>query len=236
MEKLIRGMKNHYIVAGDTAAVGYVAGELIKTGRQVVVVSPDGGGDGTGAGTVDQVPTVRGDATDDPILQSAGIERATGLVACMDSDKDNILVVLTARRLAPRARIIASTERPETEVKLRTAGVDAVVSPSRIGGLRMASELVRPTVVSFLDRMLRDQTSGLRVEEVTAKSGSKAVGRTLASLGVHDVDGALLLAVRNTATEEYDFKPSPDTELESGMTMIVMADIEGRKRLEDIVR
>ena len=75
----------------------------------------------------------------------------------------------------------------------------------------------------------------MRVEEVTAKSGSKAVGKTLASLGVNDVDGALLLALRSTATEEYDFKPSPETELESGMTMIVMADVEGRKRLEEIV-
>ncbi len=234
MEKLIRGMTNHYIVAGDTAAVGHVAGELIKTGRQVVVVRPDEAVDGAG-GMLEQVPTVRGDPTDDPTLQSAGIERATGLVACMDSDKDNILVVLTARRLAPRARIVASTERPQTEVKLRTAGVDAVVSPSRIGGLRMASELVRPTVVSFLDRMLRDETRGLRVEEVTAKSGSKAVGKTLASLGVNDVDGALLLALRSTATDEYDFKPSPETELESGMTMIVMADVDGRKRLEEIV-
>ena len=235
MEKMIKGMTNHYIVAGDTAAVRHVAGELIKTGRQVVVVRPDAAFDGDGADMLAQVPTVRGDPTDDPALQSAGIERAAGLVACMDNDKDNILVVLTARRLAPRARIVASTERPQTEVKLRTAGVDAVVSPSRIGGLRMASELVRPTVVSFLDRMLRDETRGLRVEEVTAKSGSKAVGKTLASLGVNDVDGALLLALRSTATDEYDFKPSPETELESGMTMIVMADVDGRKRLEEIV-
>ena len=154
----------------------------------------------------------------------------------MESDKDNILVVLTARRLAPKARIVASTERLQTEAKLRTAGVDAVVSPSRIGGLRMASELVRPTVVSFLDRMLRDGKRGLRVEEVTAKPDSKAVGQSLGSLGVHDVDGALVLALRSTGALDYDFKPSPETEVEPGMTLIVMADVAGRTRLEEILR
>ena len=81
----------------------------------------------------------------------------------MESEKDNTLAVLTARRPAPQARIVAATERVETEGKLLTAGVDAVVSPSRIGGLRMASEMVRPKVVSCLDNMLRDQDNGLRV-------------------------------------------------------------------------
>ena len=237
MEKSIAAMSRHYIVTGDTAVAGHVAKELTKTGRQVVMVTPDGdSGRPASASTRAEVPTIVGDPTDDSSLHKAGIERAAGLVACMGSDKDNILAVLTARRLAPTARIIAATERPETEAKLRTAGVDAVVSPSRIGGLRMASELVRPTVVSFLDNMLRDEKKGLRLEEVTAESGSKAVGKTLAALGVHELGGVLLLALRRATAEDYEFKPSPNTEVESGMTLIAMTDVEGRTNLERMLR
>ncbi len=236
MEKSISRMLDHYIVTGDAAAAGHVAGELVNTGRQVVLVIPGEASAGLRAAAGEEIPTIVGDPSDDSVLQRAGIERARGVVVCMESDKDNILTVLTARRLAPSARIVASTERPETEAKLRTAGVDAVVSPSRIGGLRMASELVRPTVVSFLDRMLRDERRGLRVEEVTATADSKADGRTLASLGVQDVNGALVLALRPAAADDYDFKPSPDTEVQAGMTIIVMADVAGRARLEEILK
>ena len=137
---------------------------------------------------------------------------------------------------APQARIVAATERVATEGKLLTAGVDAVVSPSRIGGLRMASEMVRPKVVSFLDNMLRDQENGLRVEEVTVQAGTSAVGKTLESLGVGDMEGTLLVALRSTASGRYQFKPPPTTTLESGMTLVVMTDVAGRSRLEKLLQ
>lgn len=169
-------------------------------------------------------------------MKAAGIDRAAGFIACMESEKDNILAVLTARRLAPRARIVAATERVETEGKLLIAGVDAVVSPSRIGGLRMASEMVRPKVVSLLDNMLRDQENGLRVEEVTVQADTSAVGKTLESLGIGDMEGTLLVVLRSPASGRYQFKPPPTTTLESGITLVVMTDVAGRSRLEKLLQ
>jgi voltage-gated potassium channel len=149
----------------------------------------------------------------------------------MDNDKDNILVVLAARRLAPNARIIASTERSETEVKLRAVGADAIVSPTRIGGLRMASELVRPAVVSFLDHMLRAKEANLRVEEVTV-GAQVPTGATLASLKIDDVPGAVLLAIRRGDSDTFEFKPPVNTPLTTGLTLVLMVDSKGRERLD----
>jgi voltage-gated potassium channel len=203
MEKSIAAMSDHYVVTAGAAEAGHVVEELVKTGRRVVLVSPEGT---RPPETGSAVPVVTGDPTDDSALTDAGIERAAGFVACMESEKDNILAVLTARRLAPKLRIVAATERAETEGKLLTAGVDAVVSPNRIGGLRMASEMVRPKVVSFLDNMLRDEKGGLRVEEVTVQPETSVVGESL------------------------------ESRLEPGMTLIVMTNVEGRNRLEKLLQ
>ncbi|NIM50583.1 MAG: potassium channel protein [Gemmatimonadales bacterium] len=231
MLKTIADMLDHYIVCGDTAASWYVAEELIRTRRRAVILAPTETALSEAQHRLGEFAGLTGDPSDDDVLLSAGIERAAGLVFCMDNDKDNVLGVLTARRLAPSARIIAATEQPETEGKLRTVGADAVVSPSRIGGLRMASELVRPTVVTFLDRMLREERGALRIEEVTVPEEANVADRTLESLRA-DAAGALLLAVRHPESDEFEFKPPSETPLKPGMTLVVMADPEGHDRLK----
>lgn len=231
MEKAIDRMKEHYVVCGETAAARYVVEELLRTQRDVVVVAPTEEALAPEEWLAD-APRVVGDPSDDDVLLGAGIERAAGVVFAMREDKDNVIGVLTARRLAPNARIIAATEASETDAKLRQVGADAVVSPSRIGGLRMASELVRPTVVTFLDRMLREKGGTLRVEEVTVPEEAAVEGQTLESLRVNDVASAMLLAVRHAKTREFAFKPSPDTPLERGMTLVVMADADGHELLK----
>ncbi len=236
MQKTIGKMSEHYIVCGDTTATWHVAEELTRTQRDVVVVAPTQESLGDVQTRVGEIPSVIGDPSDDQILRSAGVERAAGLVFSMGSDKDNVIGVLTARRLAPDARIVGATEEPETEAKLRTVGADAVVSPSRIGGLRMASELVRPAVVTFLDKMLRQKGGTLRVEEVTIPADADMGDRTLGSLRIEDIPGALLVAVRLPKTGEFEFKPVLSTPLQAGMTIVVMADADGLERLRSRFR
>ena len=235
MQRTLGRLSGHYVVCGDTPAAWYVAEELMRTGRQVAIVAATEEVLAEADERLGQPPGIAGDPDDDGVLQEAGIERAAGVVFCSHNDKDNVLGVLTARRLAPAARIIAATERPETESKLLSAGADAVVSPSRIGGLRMASELVRPGVVSFLDQMLRSERSSLRVEEVTVPSGAAAVGKPLGFLEVDTLPGVLLIAVRRGAGGDFEFKPSPEVRVEAGMTLVVMADAKARVRLEELV-
>ena len=236
MDRLIDRMTGHYLVCGRDAATWYVAGELRDSGQQVVLVVPSEQAAAEAFERLGDVPRIVGDASEDDVLREAGVERAGGVVTCMESHKDNVLVALAARRLAPHARIVASTESPDTEAKLRTAGADAVVSPSRIGGLRMASELVRPEVVSFLDKMLYDARASLRVEEIPIPGNSAAVGQTVGWLGINNMDGALLLAIRDRQTGTFVFKPAAETPLRSGVTLIAMVDSEGRARIERRLR
>lgn len=125
------------------------------------------------------------------------MQRASGIVACTDSDRENLVVTLTARQLNPNIRIVTRVTDVGGEGKLRKVGADAVVSPNFIGGLRMASELIRPTVVTFLDTMLRDRDLNLRIDEIRIPEGSPAVGVPLNGLGLGKVPGALLLAIRD---------------------------------------
>jgi len=231
MEKTIAEMERHHIVCGDTTAAWHVAEELTRTQRGVVVVVPDEEALDVARSRFGDIPAVVGDPSNDQTLVSAGIERAAGLVFSMASNKDNVIGVLTARRLAPNARIIAATDEPETEAKLRVVGADGVVNPTRIGGLRMASELVRPAVVTFLDKMLRQKGGTLRVEEVTIPAGADVGDQTLGSLEIDDIPGALLLAIRLPKTGDFEFKPQTETVLEPGMTIVVMADPAGLDRL-----
>lgn len=234
MQKTISQLQDHIIVCGDTAAASYVTEELTNTGRAVVLVTPDCDSLASYEDKLEGIPRVTGDPSDDATLVSAGLARSVGIVVCMESDKDNLLVVLTARRLAPAVRIVAATVRDDTELKLRSAGADAVVCPNRTGGMRMASELVRPRVVSFLDQMLRDRSS-LRVEEITIPPSAGVVGQPLDCLQIDTLPGALLLAVRHPADSSYEFKPPADLPLAPDMTLVVMADAPARVELEQRV-
>jgi voltage-gated potassium channel len=232
VQKMLAELKDHYIVCGDNVTASHVAKELMRSGRKLALVGPTDEALSLLQEAAEGAPGVVGDPTDEAPLLAVGIERAAGVVACTQSDKDNVLVVLTARRLAPEARIIAATEKPETDTKMRAVGADAVVSPSRIGGLRMASELVRPRVVTFLDRMLRDERASLRVEEIAVPAGSPAVGRKLSELYSDDLRDVLLLAIADENGETFEFKPQVERSLRVGDRLVVMADAKARARIE----
>jgi voltage-gated potassium channel len=236
MEKRIAQLKNHYVVCGDAAAACYVAEEFVRTGRSVVLVIPEEGSPPCPQDALADVPRIAGDPSDDATLLGANIGPAKGVVACMESDKDNLLVVLTARRLAPNTRIVAATDQSDGDAKLRAAGADAVVCASHIGGLRMAAEMVRPKVVSFLDRMLRDTRASLRVEEIAVPPDYAGAGKTLGSMVINEIPGVMLLAVQRAGQSGFEFKPTPDILLEANMTLVVMSDTEGRELLETALK
>jgi voltage-gated potassium channel len=236
MGRKIGAMRDHFIVCGDTAGASYVAEELARSGREVVFVAPTENALEDVSEMLGDLPGLVGDPTDDEVLTAAGVALARGVVAAMLEDKDNILVVLAARRLAPNARIIASTTVIETESKLRVAGADGVVSPSRIGGLRIASELMRPTVVRFLDEMLRDRRADLRIEEISLPGDLTPDRRHVSDLWSSEVSGVVLLAVRQPVGGAFEFRPPVTTTLQPGMTLVVMTDREGRERLEAKIR
>lgn len=221
MERDLAGLEGHMIVCGAGPTAMYAAAELAAVGRPVVLVADTASGAEEARSQLSEVPVVLGDPTDDDILLAAGIERAKGLVACSESDNENVVITLTARQLNPRIRIVSRLQDVDQEGKIRKVGADAVVSPQHIGGLRLASELIRPTVVTFLDKMMQDRDLNLRIDEILIPDGSPAVGAPLRDLGLESLPGILLMAIR-AADGSWQYNPSRSHELKSGTVLIFL--------------
>lgn len=230
MDKAIARLEGHFVICGAGRVGSVILKELKAGGHRTVVVDrnlerleetfgPDHG-----------LLAVEGDATHDAVLERAGIQRARGLLAALAEDKDNLFVVLSARSMNPSLRIVARADEESTKDKLLKAGADAVVFPYTIGGLRMASEMLRPAVVNFLDQMLRWGDGSLRVEEVTVPEGSPLAGKTLAECDLSGRTGALLVALRSEGA--FLFNPPGTRTLSAGDVLVVLADRTQREALQ----
>lgn len=220
MERDLADMDKHHIVCGSGATAIYAATELSAVQRQVVLVTHSVEGAERAKSELPQIVVVVGDPTDDDVLRAAGVERAVGLVACTDSDNENVVVTLTARQLNAFLRIVSRVEDVDHIPKVKKVGANAAVSPQHIGGLRLASELVRPTVVNFLDTMLRDRDLNLRIDEVWVPEGSPVIGKPLSTLKLNDLPDVLLLAAREHGSWKYN--PPRSYELQPGVVLIFL--------------
>lgn len=235
MQKEIDGLRGHIVVAGCGSTGRYVVEELHATRRDFVVVDRSEErlreiAQEVCGGTMRYVV---GDATHDHALQAAGIERATGVVAALTDDADNLYVTLSARALNANARIVSKAVASEAEGKMRRAGASAVVSPNTIGGKRMASELVRPQVVEFLDQMQRHDHS-LRIEDVNIPTRSNLVGKLLRDASLRPRTKALVIAIRDQ-DGKFTYNPGPETRISAGLTLIVMGDPQDLETVRSIV-
>ena len=218
----IQQLTNHFVICGADYTGRFAAEELQKCGYAFVVVEKDA----QRAENLEQSGflTICGDATRDNVLISAGIMRANGLLTTLPSDAENLLVTFTAKSLNDKLRVISRSVEQESDQKLRQLGADGVVNPNRIGGLRMASELMRPEVVSFLDIMLRDTDKNIRVSQITIGETSSKIGKTIAESGFSTTEGVGLLAVK--MSEKWIYNPTPATILQAGMVLILMGDVK----------
>ncbi len=222
LEKEIRELKDHIIVCGAGTTGIHVIEELHATGQPFIVIDTD-------AERIDWIIShlgspflnIVGDATDDNVLLEAGIKRAMGVLTALSSDKDNLFVTITARHLNGNLRIVSRSREISSRDKMIRAGANSVVSPNHIGGMRMASEMVRPEVVQFLDLMLRDKEKALRIEEATVPEGSPVAGKTLAEAQLRKVTDLLVIAARCN-DGSYKYHPGPDFLLLEGATLIVL--------------
>ena len=199
MEHRISGLRDHVIICGGGETGRHVAREVMKARIPVVIIEIDARCAGALRRLGDEVLCLIGDATDSEMLREVHVEHARGLVACMPSDKDNLFALLTARELNPGMRIVSRLISDDAAPRLARVGADAIVSVSRIGSLRLASEMLRPHVVSVLDAMLREP-SAIRVCEVTVGAG--LAGQTLAAAALQDRIGVTVFAMRLAASRE----------------------------------
>ena len=226
MEKVIQKLRGHYIVCGFGRVGRNVAQELEATNRHFVGIDENLE---LLEAQKQKSPTLlllHGDASDDDMLLGAGLAHAKGVFAVTGDDSRNLMIALTAKQLNPSVRVVARGHEMRNEVKMKKAGADAIVSPDFTGGMRIASAMVRPHVIGFLDAM-RKHEHGLRLEEVPIPESF--LPRLLATLQLRS-GSYVLLAVR-TGTE-WVFNPPKDFMLRPGYTLITMATPLGRQELE----
>lgn len=232
LRKRMNEISDHYIVCGVGSTGIHVVGELRAMGETVLCIDEDE--HALAELQREGVLTLHGDATDDDVLARAGLPRARGIVATLDDDKTNMFVVVTARQTNANVRIVTKAVFPSAVPKLRRAGADAVVSPALIGGMRLASEMLRPQVVAFLDQMLRDKDANLRIEEAEIGPKGDLVGLSIRESQIRERCGVLVIALRSPQGGT-NYVPSGDTRLEPGFVVIAIGGPADIRRLRQAV-
>ena len=218
----VAAMTEHYILCGFGRVGSEIAG--IFTDERIAFVIIDINPESFERAAAAGFRTITGDAADTTTLQAAGVERARGLVAAVDSDEINIYVTLSARVLNPNLFIVARANREDAESKLRLAGATRVISPYRIGGRRMASLAMRPTAVEFVDTVLFAKNSRLVLEDFAIVNGSPWIGKPISSLtrGDHEI---FVLAVKRG--DIMLFRPNTETLLAEQDEIVAPAPLKG---------
>ncbi len=227
MEKHIHRLKDHYIICGVGRVGRNVAHEMAATRRAYVMIDEDLRAIEAHLEKFPGHMYIQGDASDDEVLQKAHIETARGVFAITGDDSKNLVISLTAKQLNPATRVIARCHEIRNSEKMRKAGADAIVSPDFTGGLRIASAMIRPHVVNFLDQMLKSDEN-LRVEEVIVPAGFPEK-----PLGELDVKGRDHIIVALREQDKWVFNPDASHLLRGGTVILVMATPAGRKAVED---
>jgi voltage-gated potassium channel len=179
---------------------------------------------------------VLGEASEDAVLEEAGTRRARGLVAAVDSDADNVFVVLSARKINPDLHIVARASSDESAAKLEIAGADRTLSPYAVGGRRLAALATQPLIVDFLDIVTRGEKGiEFRLEEFGVPKESPLANHTIGELQIGEKTGAMVLAIR-TSEGKFDTTPSAQDEIHPGDTLIVLGTNDQVTRLEALMR
>jgi voltage-gated potassium channel len=226
MDKAISKLTGHYIVCGIGRVGTNVAHELTKTDRTLVVIESDRDALDRWLEHHPETLYLHDDAADDDALRTAGVLNAAGVFAVTGDDSHNLMVSLSVKLLNPKARVVARLHDINNADKARRAGADEVVSPDYAGGMRIASAMVRPHVVNFMDQMLHTD-EGLRVEEVLVPNHFQPTALTKLIPPSRDY---LLMALHEQ--DKWVFNPAHDHVLKAGTTLILMASPGARAQLE----
>ena len=231
MEKTIRKLSDHFIVCGIDGVGHYIINELYETKRSHVIVDTSRQNIEKFLHDYHEDFFIVGDATDNDTLLEAGVMKAKGVFAVTGDDNNNLVISITAKQLNPSVKVIACCYDLKNMDKIKKAGADAVISPTFIGGLRMASEMIRPAVVSFLDIMLRDKKKNLRIEEIPVPDSYS--GQPLSVLNLQKYPDTLLLAVK--IKNDWIFNPDRQYAFTPGTTLIIMTTPEDREEIQKAV-
>jgi voltage-gated potassium channel len=218
LEREIRNLKDHFIICGFGRIGEVIARELRNNRIPIVVV--DNRPQHTTMLDRSGYLHVIGNATQEEVLLTAGIDRARGLISVVSSDADNVYIVLTARSMNPSLTIVSRAGETGSEQKLRRAGANEVISPYELGGQRMAQTILRPTVVDFMDVALGEGID-LSLEEIPVGGKSDIIGKPLKDSGIRQRLDLIIVAIKRLDGTML-FNPQPDAPILHGDTLIAL--------------
>jgi voltage-gated potassium channel len=230
MKKEIAKLTGHYIVCGIGRIGTNVANELLKNKRTLVVIEKDRAALDSWLEDHPQTLYLQEDAAADEALRKAGLMHAAGVFAVTGDDSHNLMVSLSVKLLNPKARVVARVHDIRNTNKAHRAGADEVVSPDFTGGMRIASAMVRPHAVNFMDKMLRTDDD-LRVEEVLVPT--HCPDTALAELVPKSRD-YILMATHEQG--QWVFNPPDDHLIKGGTALVLMTSPDARAHLEQLLQ
>ncbi len=227
MEKKIKKLKDHYILCGAGRVGSVILHELVSTGRPCVVIDRDEEMIQLVTDRYPEVYAIAGDADIEEVLEKAGIRDAIGIFASTGDDNQNLVISLTSKYINPSVRVVARCLEAANQQKMKKAGADTVITENFIAGMRMASEMVRPTVVTFLDKMLADKDKNLRVEEIEVSE--KFHNKIISEIEMEHFKDTLILAI--STGEDWSYSPKGDHILIKGCKIVVITTPRERENL-----
>ncbi len=232
LKKALESLKDHYIVCGYGRMGKVICNEFKAKGVPFVVVEKEYQEE---LDADDDSLITYGDATKDELLKRVGIEKAKGLISVLDSDAQNLYVVLTAKGLKEDLFIVARASEEGAENKLIRAGANKVVSPYHIGGLRIAHTIIKPTVVDFLELTAKTGNMEIQIEEVLVEEGAALADKTIKDADVRAKNGVIIVALKKR-TGKILFNPTDNSRIEVGDKVAVIGEPEHFNQLEKLAR
>jgi voltage-gated potassium channel len=229
MEREISQLSDHYIICGAGRVGRSAARELSRTPAPFVIVDQNAP---KLARYSNGWLTLVGDATQEQTLRQVNIEKARGLVAATTTDATNVYIVLTARGLNSKLKIIARASEEDAEKHLLKAGADAVVSPYSSAGRRIAQSFLQPHVLSFFDTATTHLGMDLEIGEISVEASSSLAGKTIEGSHVRQDSGVIILAIKRS--QAMRFNPSSDDRIEPGDFLIAIGQPSQLRRLEQM--
>lgn len=224
MDRSIGHLKDHVIICGFGRVGRRLAEELHADNVSFVVVDLDKGR--LKEADNHRYPYVEGDTTEEAALLEAGIMRARALVACVNSDADNVLTTLTAKGMRADLSVIGRAKVEENEAKFRRAGADRVIAPTTIGGRRIAQLLTRPVVAEFLELVGGSGDLEYAFEEIRIGRGSELIGTCLRDANIRERWDCTVLAIEHPDDQALNTHPDDDVPLTAGDVLVVIGGIE----------
>ncbi|MFC0605947.1 potassium channel family protein [Winogradskyella pulchriflava] len=229
MQKKIDAMSNHIIICGYGRNGKQAAQKLLAYNKPFVIIERDK--DIIEKFQEEGIPFVFGNANEDEVLFEAGIERASTLISALPSDADNLFVVLSARQINKKMTIISRASQETSYEKLKLAGANNVILPDRIGGDHMASLVVVPDLVEFIDNLGIVGERNINIEEVKVEQlYNVSEEKTIRDLDLRKKTGCTVIGFKDDKGE-YIVNPEADTKLVSGSKIIVLGRPEQIQKL-----